>query len=380
MALLHPFRALRPVPRSAPAVSSVPYDVVSTDEARQLAAGNPLSFLHVTRSEIDLPPDTDPYAPQVYEKARANLDALRERSAARARRRRRRSTSTGCGWATTSRPASPAVSRSTSTSATSSRSTSAPGATRRTIARVTSSSCVRRPAIVFLTYQGRAGGRPRSTRGDRVGPAALRFHAPTTACSTRSGGLGGTDAGHCVADAFGTCRRSTSPTAITAPPAPPAPAPSCARRAGSADADSVHRRRVPRRPDAGAARTTAPSRISPARRPAQFLDALRQRLPVSRGIAGARAQGGGAMYLDGRWYALDLVGLTPEDESRASSPRRRAAAASRARAAAADRRRPHRQADRFRRRRARHARRWRKRSTAARRRWRSRCSRSRSTT
>src|SRR4051795_12726730 len=80
MALIQPFRALRPTPENAAAVSSVPYDVVNTDEARQLAAGNPLSFLHVTRSEIDLPADTDPYSPRVYEKARENLAALRERA------------------------------------------------------------------------------------------------------------------------------------------------------------------------------------------------------------------------------------------------------------------------------------------------------------
>ena len=80
MASIYPFRALRPAPDQAAAVSSVPYDVVSTDEARQLAAGNPLSFLHVTRAEIDLPPDTDPYSPRVYEKARENFAALRERA------------------------------------------------------------------------------------------------------------------------------------------------------------------------------------------------------------------------------------------------------------------------------------------------------------
>src|SRR5512134_3451683 len=77
MASLHPFRALRPAPSAAAAVSSVPYDVVSVDEARQVSAGNPLSFLHVTRSEIDLPPGTDPYADDVYERARDNLAALR---------------------------------------------------------------------------------------------------------------------------------------------------------------------------------------------------------------------------------------------------------------------------------------------------------------
>jgi uncharacterized protein (DUF1015 family) len=80
MASIHPFRAVRPAPASAAAVSSVPYDVVSADEARALAAGNPLSFLHVTRSEIDLPPATDPYAAAVYSKARENLAALRQRA------------------------------------------------------------------------------------------------------------------------------------------------------------------------------------------------------------------------------------------------------------------------------------------------------------
>jgi uncharacterized protein (DUF1015 family) len=80
MASLHPFRALRPAVDTAPDVSSVPYDVVSTDEARQLAAGNPLSFLRVTRSEIDLPPGTDPYSADVYDRARTNFDALRARA------------------------------------------------------------------------------------------------------------------------------------------------------------------------------------------------------------------------------------------------------------------------------------------------------------
>src|SRR5690349_15297348 len=81
MASIRPFRALRPTAANAAAVSSVPYDVVSTDEARELAAANPLSFLHVTRSEIDLPSDADPYAASVYERARANLASLRERGA-----------------------------------------------------------------------------------------------------------------------------------------------------------------------------------------------------------------------------------------------------------------------------------------------------------
>jgi uncharacterized protein (DUF1015 family) len=80
MSVLRPFRAVRPARESAAAVSSVPYDVVSTDEARRLAAGNPLSFLHVTRSEIDLPDATDPYSAQVYAKAKENFAALRRRA------------------------------------------------------------------------------------------------------------------------------------------------------------------------------------------------------------------------------------------------------------------------------------------------------------
>ena len=53
MAVVRPFRALRPTPPAAAAVAAVPYDVVSTEEARALAADAPLSFLHVTRPEID---------------------------------------------------------------------------------------------------------------------------------------------------------------------------------------------------------------------------------------------------------------------------------------------------------------------------------------
>ena len=77
MARIAPFRALRPAPAVAPQVSSVPYDVVSADEARALAEGNPLSFLRVTRSELELPPGSNPYADEVYARARANFDRLK---------------------------------------------------------------------------------------------------------------------------------------------------------------------------------------------------------------------------------------------------------------------------------------------------------------
>ena len=78
MATIHPFRALRPDPARAAAVSSVPYDVVSTEEARELVRNNPVSFLRVTRSETDLPPDADPYAARVYQRARENFQKLRD--------------------------------------------------------------------------------------------------------------------------------------------------------------------------------------------------------------------------------------------------------------------------------------------------------------
>ncbi len=80
MAVVAPFRALRPTPPSAPAVAAVPYDVVSSDEARALAAGNPLSFLHVSRADIDLPQGTNPHADVVYAKAVENLVALKDRA------------------------------------------------------------------------------------------------------------------------------------------------------------------------------------------------------------------------------------------------------------------------------------------------------------
>lgn len=76
MASLYPFRALRPRPDAASAVAAVPYDVVSRDEARALADGNPLSFLRVSRAELELPADVDGYDPAVYARAATNFRAL----------------------------------------------------------------------------------------------------------------------------------------------------------------------------------------------------------------------------------------------------------------------------------------------------------------
>src|SRR5258705_198581 len=76
VAVIRPFSALRPPAERAGQVASVPYDVVNTEEARALAASNPLSFLHVSRPEIDLPDGTDVHSDPVYRQAAENFDKL----------------------------------------------------------------------------------------------------------------------------------------------------------------------------------------------------------------------------------------------------------------------------------------------------------------
>ena len=80
MATLIPCRALRPTPADAAQIAAVPYDVVSTDEARALAHGNPLSFLRVSRAELELPDEVDPYSKAVYERAADNFRMLKDAS------------------------------------------------------------------------------------------------------------------------------------------------------------------------------------------------------------------------------------------------------------------------------------------------------------
>lgn len=79
MSLIRPFAGLRPAAGYAGEVVAPPYDVLSTEEARAQARGRPWSFLHVSKPEIDLPEDTDPYSPAVYAKGAANLAAMLER-------------------------------------------------------------------------------------------------------------------------------------------------------------------------------------------------------------------------------------------------------------------------------------------------------------
>lgn len=76
MAILRPFRALRPSSKQAPQIAAVPYDVVNRDEAAAIAKDNVLSFLHVSRAEIDMSLDQDPYDHRVYEKAHQQFKKL----------------------------------------------------------------------------------------------------------------------------------------------------------------------------------------------------------------------------------------------------------------------------------------------------------------
>ena len=76
MSVIRPFKAIRPIKDKASAVAALPYDVMSSEEAREMVKGKPYSFLHVDRGEIDLPEGTDIYSREVYLKAKENLEKL----------------------------------------------------------------------------------------------------------------------------------------------------------------------------------------------------------------------------------------------------------------------------------------------------------------
>ena len=76
MATIKPFAALRPRPDLAAQICELPYDVMSSEEARQIAANNPLSFLHVSKPEIDLPPGADLHSAEVYTTGKRNFTRL----------------------------------------------------------------------------------------------------------------------------------------------------------------------------------------------------------------------------------------------------------------------------------------------------------------
>ena len=76
MSVVRPFKAVRPDPKLADKVAALPYDVMNSDEAREMVKDNPYSFLHVDKAEIDLDPGIDIYDKKVYEKAASNLQQM----------------------------------------------------------------------------------------------------------------------------------------------------------------------------------------------------------------------------------------------------------------------------------------------------------------
>ena len=76
MATIRPFMAIRPAAPHAEAVAALPYDVMNSEEAREMVQGKPHSFLHIDKAEIDLPVGTDLYSDAVYAKAKENLEHM----------------------------------------------------------------------------------------------------------------------------------------------------------------------------------------------------------------------------------------------------------------------------------------------------------------
>ena len=314
MAVIRPFRALRPARDAAAAVSSVPYDVVSTEEARQIAAGDPLSFLHVTRSEIDFPQGTDPYSAQVYDTARQNLATLRanaplvvESEPSLYFYRLRMGGHEQIGIAacfSVDEYEQDVIKKHERT-----RRDKEDDRTRHII------ELRAQTGIVFLTY------RP-SEAVDRL-CRAITADAPLYDFRASDGihhtiwRVDGQEANDLV-DAF-----AGIPALYIADghhrAASAARARAELRKAGdTTEADTFIAVAFP-----GNQMHILPYNRTvkdlAGRTPAQFLEALAARLPVRAGAAVPRGKGEVAMYLDGAWHALDLSGAAPADASRASA-------------------------------------------------------------
>ena len=219
MATLHPFRALRPAPAAAPAVAAVPYDVINADEARTLAAGKPLSFLHVSRAELGLPASTDPYSDVVYDTAQAELRSAEVRGAARRGRRAERVfLSAANGLARADGPGGVLLARRIRRRRHPEAREDAEGQGRRPHA---SHARTRRPDRTGVPDVSRR--RPRSTRSPRQQRRGRRSTTsrPRTACSTRSGACPETPRRPSLRR-WAACRGSISPTATIARRRPPA--------------------------------------------------------------------------------------------------------------------------------------------------------------
>jgi len=314
MAQLRPFRAVRPAREAAAAVSSVPYDVVSTDEARALASGNPLSFLHVTRSEIDLPPATDPYSPAVYAKARENFTTLRqnapmleedEPSLYFYRLRMGGHEQTGiAGCFSLDEYDSDLIKKHERT-----RRDKEDDRTRHMI------ELRAQTGVVFLTYR-------RSEAIERLS-RVVTADAPVYDFRAADG----------VHHTIWRVPRPESTSLVDAFRAVPAlyiadghhRAASAARarnelrdQGNVGDADTFIAVAFPD----DQVKILPYNRVVKdlaGRTPAQFLSALRQRLPVRDGAAAPSRKGEATMYLDGRWYAIDLSGVGRGDAARAQS-------------------------------------------------------------
>jgi uncharacterized protein (DUF1015 family) len=313
MAVIRPFRALRPAREHAADVSSVPYDVVNTDEARQLAANNPLSFLHVTRAEIDLPADTDPYSPKVYAKARENLEALRGRAPLivedapslyfyRLRMGAHEQTGIAASFSLDE------YDRDLIKKHERTRRDKEDDRTNHMI------ELRAQTGIVFLTYNA----------SDAIDQLARAVTADVPLYDFRSD-----DGVHHTVWKTDTQQANALVDAFKQVPALYI-ADGHHRVASAARA----RTELQRRGELGEADTfiavafpSNQAQILPYNRTvkdlggqtvSQFLEALRQQIPVTDGSATPRGKGSVSMYLGGRWYELDLSKLPPADRSRAS--------------------------------------------------------------
>jgi uncharacterized protein (DUF1015 family) len=314
MASLYPFRALRPAVDTAPDVSSVPYDVVSTEEARQLAAGNPLSFLRVTRSEIDLPPGTDPYSNQVYEQARVNFDALRASaplvvedtpSLYLYRLRMGEHEQTGiAGCFSVDDYEQDVIKKHERT-----RRDKEDDRTRHIV------ELRAQTGIVFLTYSATPAV---DALAQRVVSGAPLYdftaadgvrHTVWRAGSEETSALAGAFAAIAALYIADGHHRAASAARARAALQTRVGAPADAETfiAVAFPHDQMHILPYNRTVKDLGGRTAE-----------RFLAELRETFPVADGQATPRRKGEVAMYLDGRWYALDLSGAQPEDGSRAS--------------------------------------------------------------
>jgi uncharacterized protein (DUF1015 family) len=314
MSSIHPFRALRPAPEAAAAVSSVPYDVVSTEEARALASGNPLSFLHVTRSEIDLPVGTEPYSSRVYQRARVNFDELRtaapmlvedEPSLYFYRLRMGAHEQTGiAGCFSVDEYESDVIKKHERT-----RRDKEDDRTRHI------TTLRAQTGVVFLTFRASAGVE-RTARAVVAGAPLYDFTAPDGVHHTvwRAGAADT----HALVEAF-----AAIPVLYIAD--------------GHHRAASAARARADLR-NRGVAAAEASTFIAVAfpdnqvqilpynrivkdltgRSPDQLLAAIRETVPVTEGPATPRRKGEVSMYLGRRWYVIDFSRAQRDDDSRAS--------------------------------------------------------------